>query len=386
MIWGATHRYMVQVFMFNGDNIVLKTVMDTVLDGLVIIDAKGTIKSFNIAAEKIFGYSADEVLEKNVKMLMPAPYQNEHDSYLGHYLSTGEKKVIGIGRTVKAKRKDGHIFPMELGVNEMIIEGNRMFVGTIRDISERERLIENLTSSNEELQRFAFICSHDLQEPLRMIRSFSDKLKIHIADQLEGNGKAQRYFKFVIDGAELAQNLISDILSYSSIGADAMHTERVDMNKITALIKAACQPVLEERQATIRFADLPVVTGNKTQIYQLLQNLINNALKYQLSDSKPTVQLAAEDKGMHWLISVKDNGIGIEARHIAKIFNVFQRLNKKSEYPGTGIGLAICKKIIEHHGGTIWAESEKGNGATFFFTLPKQQFLEAAHERTNETG
>lgn len=129
-----------------------------------------------------------------------------------------------------------------------------------------------------------------------------------------------------------------------------------------------------------------MVTGNKTQIYQLLQNLINNALKYQLSDSKPTVQLAAEDKGMHWLISVKDNGIGIEARHIAKIFNVFQRLNKKSEYPGTGIGLAICKKIIEHHGGTIWAESEKDNGATFFFTLPKQQFLEAAHERTNETG
>lgn len=236
---------------------------------------------------------------------------------------------------------------------------------------ERERLIGRLTVSNEELERFAFVCSHDLQEPLRMIRSFSEKLQMHISDDLKGDAKGQKYFHFIIDGAERAQTLIADILTYSSINSDTRRFERFDCQDVVRVVIDNMSENLRVNKGRITHDPLPHLTGNKTQIMQIFQNLINNGLKYQYPRVIPHVHIGVEDQVSHWRFSIKDNGIGIEERYLNKIFDVFQRLNRKNIYAGTGVGLSICKKVVERHGGTIWAESTKDIGSTFYFTLAK---------------
>ncbi|MEM9103587.1 MAG: ATP-binding protein, partial [Pseudomonadota bacterium] len=242
--------------------------------------------------------------------------------------------------------------------------------------SEREKLIEKLMKSNEELERFAYICSHDLQEPLRMIRSFSTKLKERLKDKLEGDETTLRYFRFITEGAENAQNLIQDILDYARINNSTEAFSQVNTKNMVLSIKENMQFQLEAAQARLTFDSLPTVIANETQIYQLLSNLINNGLKYQKKERIPRVHIACEEKKHHWQFSVKDNGIGIERRHHEKIFQIFQRLNRKSLFSGTGIGLAICKKIMERHEGKIWVESDGFSGSVFYFTLPKNHDMD----------
>jgi len=237
--------------------------------------------------------------------------------------------------------------------------------------ADREKLITQLFSSNEELERFAFVCSHDLQEPLRMIQSFSEKLTIHIGEHLKEDEKGTKYFRFITEGAARAQTLIADILTYSSIDSDAQSLEEVSPEGLINVIKENMHLLLEERQGEIIFDTLPVLRGNKTQLFQLFQNLINNGMKYQNPDTIPKVRVNVEDKTTHWQFCVQDNGIGMEERHLGRIFDVFQRLHRKSQFAGTGVGLSICKKVVERHGGKIWVTSQKGTGSTFYFTLLK---------------
>ena len=250
-------------------------------------------------------------------------------------------------------------------------KGEPFILGLATNVTERENLIERLVSSNEELERFAYVCSHDLQEPLRMIRSYSDKLQLHIGDTLDHDEKGKKYFHFLTDGAQRAQNLITDILSYSRIDADTKALETFDPSGLIETIRGGIQDNLDDQPYKITFDDLPKIKGNKTQIFQLLQNLINNGLKYRRPDVIPSVHITVEEMGLYWKFAVIDNGIGIDKRHFYKVFEVFQRLHKNSEFPGTGIGLSICKKIVEQHGGKIWVDSEKGLGSTFYFTLQK---------------
>jgi len=360
-----------------------RAVVENAVDGLLTIDESGTIEKFNPAAQRIFGYSAAEVIGVNIKILMPEPYHGEHDGYLKNYRDTGVKKIIGIGRYVQGKRKDGTTFPMDLSVSEMNFGDVRKFSGIVRDVSERvaleverEKFIDKLTDSNEELARFAFVCSHDLQEPLRMVRSFSEKLQEHIADDLENDEKGKKYFNFVIDGAARAQTLITDILAYSSISSDTQILEAVNVEDIITVIRSNVFDFNEDKIGEITYDSLPILQGNKTQILQLFQNLINNGLKYQNKGNIPHVHISVEDAGEHWTFIIKDNGIGMEERHLKKIFDVFQRLHRRSQYAGTGVGLSICKKVAERHGGTIWVESEKGIGSTFYVKLLKPDIIE----------
>jgi PAS domain S-box-containing protein len=249
--------------------------------------------------------------------------------------------------------------------------GDAFILCLSRDMTERETLIEKLTDSNEELERFAYVCSHDLQEPLRMVRSFSEKLQQQLSGKLDGDDKAQRYFRFVIEGAERAQQLIADILIYSSLDRDTQRPESVNLNEVLDNIRDVLRPQLEEHDGEITSDELPVITGNKTQLYQLLQNLINNGLKYQKPGAKAKVHVSAQDIGTHWELAVSDNGIGMEAQHLEKIFEVFARLHRREEYAGTGVGLSICRKIVQRHGGSIYVESEKDKGSVFRFTLLK---------------
>lgn len=371
----------------------LQAVMNTVVDGVITLDEQGLIHSANLSAENIFGIAKSEVINQPVNLLIPELKGKALEELFLRLTKQGKDSDSGVGCELNGLHQDGSLFAMELGVNDMWSDGVRMFVFTVRDISSRKkvesekaRLIEELTLSNEELARFAFICSHDLQEPLRMIRSFSEKLQSHMGRRLDTDEKGKKYFRFITEGAARAQDLIAGVLEYSSIETNTRPNESINLDDLTQSIQANLHESLTGRDAQITFGPLPTIVGNRTQIYQLFQNLIVNGLKYQAPDSRPEVHIEGRDMGDQWHFSVRDNGIGINQRHLSKIFEIFQRLNRQSQYTGTGIGLSICKKVVERHGGRIWVASEPGVGSTFYFLIQKPSPLEVASKNERAVG
>lgn len=248
--------------------------------------------------------------------------------------------------------------------------------GTVQDITERkrveedrERLIADLARSNQELEQFAYVASHDLQEPLRMVSSYMQLLEKRYKGQLDE--KADTYIHFAVDGAQRMQKLIEGLLAYSRITRQGAEFRPVDTNKVFAQAVENLSAAIRESGAVVaEEAPLPTVAGDEMQLVQLFQNLIANAVKYRKPDLPPLVQVAARREGAEWVFSVHDNGIGIDPRYFERVFLLFQRLHTRQEYPGTGIGLSLCKRIVERHHGRLWVESTPGEGATFFFTLP----------------
>jgi two-component system sensor histidine kinase/response regulator len=228
-----------------------------------------------------------------------------------------------------------------------------------------ELSVNKLLESNCELERFAYICSHDLQEPLRMIGNFTRRLQQHLGDTLDAKGRS--YMQFMTEGAARARQLIADVLDYARVEqADALLVP-VDSSEVLRDVLHDLSASIEERGATIRYDALPVLHMQPTHLRQLLQNLIGNAIKF--CKGPPHVEVRAERDGSLWRFAVKDNGIGIAPEHLPRMFTIFQRLHHRDAYPGTGIGLAVCKKVTQKYGGTIWVESVPGQGSTFFFTL-----------------
>lgn len=242
-------------------------------------------------------------------------------------------------------------------------------VGSIADINSRKQAEEHLIQSNAELERFAYVASHDLQEPLRMIRNFTQLLSEEYGKAFDH--QAEEYMKYIINGAARMQNLVSDLLEYSRVNREGAAIEDVDTGKILQVIKENLKQMLLESNGSILHGNLPVIQGNPVYITSLLQNLIVNGMKYRNKNVTPEIRIHVDDKSDFWLFSVSDNGIGIKEEYREQIFMAFKRLHRNSEYQGTGIGLAICKKIIEGMGGKIWVESDFGKGSTFFFTIPK---------------
>lgn len=344
-------------------------ILDNIPDLVFVKDEEFRILSANTAflnvypaemRDKVIGYTTVEEYE-----------QKEADAFLAKDREAFER---GYSETLeKIEFPDGEIrtlFTKKIRFENQ--SGNRFILGLATNVTERENLIERLVASNEELERFAYVCSHDLQEPLRMIRSFSSRLEEHLGEKLDGDELGQKYFHFVTDGAKRAQALISDVLTYSSLSSDTLSCDEINTAELVELIAASIRENSQDRAVDIKLEELPSISGNKTQIYQLFQNLMNNAVKFQPRGSLPVVQIGALKQGEIYQFYIKDNGIGIDPRHQRKIFDVFKRLHRRDHYPGTGVGLSICKKIVERHGGNIWVESEKGEGATFYFTLLKR--------------
>lgn len=339
----------------------------------------------NEAFTRLTGYSYDEVIGRSPRILQGAKTDRQELNRIRLALEQGKPFVGELLNYTKSGKElwiDINIAPI-IDIHGRIIQ----FVAVQRDITERrqaqvdrEKLINELTGSNEELERFAFVCSHDLQEPLRMIRSFSEKLQLHIASDLERDEKGKRYFKFITDGATRAQDLIADILTYSSINNDVDKLQAINTQDLVDNVKRTLQEEFLAGGMRISSDILPTSHGNQTQLYQLFQNLINNAVKYRRADVTLKVHIGVIDADNYWQFSVKDNGIGMEQRHLGKIFDVFQRLHGKSQYAGTGVGLSICKKVVTRHGGTLWVESDVGVGSTFHFTLPKPIPIEIEDE------
>ena len=358
-----------------------ETLLDTVLDGLITITASGQIKEFNKAAQRILGYTEDEVRGQNVKMLMPDPYHSEHDQYLQNYHDTGDKKVIGLGREVAARRKDGTVFPIELGVNEMINGDERIFVGTIRDISERkaaeleiQSYLEKLKVSNEELDQFAYIASHDLKEPLRGLANNAMFLEEDYHDSLDDRGKQRlARMRFLCQRME---HLVDSLLYYSRLGRQDLAINTVNLGD---LLTSVMEITLVEPDTNVHVcwpSDLPTIICDVPRTTELFRNLISNALKYNLSEPKQVdigvtqAQNPITGKFEQRVFFVKDNGMGIDERFFEDIFRIFKRLNEEGDtVRGTGVGLTFVKKIVERQGGQIWLESQLGIGSCFYFTL-----------------
>jgi PAS domain S-box-containing protein len=348
-------------------------------DAVILIDNKGTVGFWNDAATKIFGYTSEEMMGKHLhSFIMPERYLDEHIRGFEAFRKTGQGRFIGKTYEIEAKRKDGTEFPVELSLAALKLKDAWNSIGIVRDITARKHAeeelkmtVEELERSNTELQHFAYAASHDLQEPLRTVASFLQLLSRKYAGKLDE--KADRYISFAVDGANRMSLLISDLLAYSRTGTAPRQFAAVDMESAARQAIANLKMSMEESKTSIVVGELPVVQGDDSLLVQLLQNLLGNAIKFRKKEEPPRILITARRKGKEWLLGVEDNGIGIDPQYHENIFTLFQRLHTREEYPGTGIGLAICRKIVERHGGRIWVESKPGEGSSFYFTLPAGQ-------------
>ena len=363
----------------------LGAILDNTVDGMITIDQAGCIESYNTACEEIFGYRFNEVVGQNIKMLMPEPYKAEHDGYLQSYFKTGKAKVIGTGREVQGKSKYGRVFPLDLAVSEVDLGDRRIFSGIVRDISDRkdaeERLkgaAKALADSNKELEQFAYVASHDLKAPLRAIDQLSSWIAEDLGDSLEGENKEN--MQLLRGRVQRMQNLLDDLLAYSRAGRDYLSqknkivTGETMFDDIILLLNPGDGFVV---QASNNFKKICLP---KLPLHQAILNLINNAIKHH-DKTEGCVSVDAIDHWDRWEIIVTDDGPGIPEEYQEKIFEMFQTLQSRDRKEGSGMGLAMVKKIVASVGGKITvANNESRRGCHFTLTWPKAQPGQAESE------
>ncbi|MBB5428965.1 PAS domain S-box-containing protein [Paraburkholderia atlantica] len=351
-----------------------RQVVEAAPNAMVMADRDGRIVLVNAQAEKMFGYLRDDLVGHSVDMLVPERFRSAHPQYRRMFYGNLSSRPMGTGRDLFALRKDGSEVLVEIGLNPVTTSEEVFVLAAIVDITERKRAeqelirrTEELARSNHDLEQFAYVASHDLQEPLRAVAGPLQLLQRRYHGQLDA--RADEFIAHAVDGATRMQKLIEDLLAYSRVGRSGATQELASCT--TALDQAlkSLSVVLQESHAQINRDALPVVMGIPTQLALLFQNLIGNAIKFRRLDQPVRIDIGARRERDEWIVSVKDNGIGIEPQYFERIFMIFQRLHSRAEYPGTGIGLALCKRIVEQHGGRIWVESGPDGGSTFFFTL-----------------
>ena len=343
-------------------------------DAMVVVDEGGAIVLLNVQAEKQLGYRRDELVGQKVTNIIPEGFAERLIADGTRTAAEALAQQIGTGIELTALRKDGSEYPIELMLSPLKSAGGILVTAAIRDITQRKaaaanllQKVEELKRSNEELGQFAYIASHDLQEPLRMVASYTQLLSRRYKGKLDTD--ADEFIAFAVDGANRMQRLIQDLLAYSRVGTKGKDLHETSSEDALEQAIINLRGAIQERGALVTHDPLPAVLADEMQLVQLFQNLVGNAIKYQGS-GVPRVHISAARNGKEmWSFAVKDNGLGIDARYFERIFGMFQRLHKRDEFAGTGIGLAICKKIVERHGGSISVESQPGQGSTFRFAL-----------------
>jgi two-component system, LuxR family, sensor kinase FixL len=345
------------------------------------LDIDGRYTRINHTEELLLGYTNEELTGRHVSELI---LEKTSRRTVAATLA-GTQHLSAVERTFT--RKDGTLVSV-LNEDTMIYDADGRITGirsTLQDITARKKaeeqlriFNEKLQQSNRELQDFAYVASHDLQEPLRKVQAFSDRLKTKYGDRLEGDGLD--YLERMRSAANRMQLLIQDLLTFSRVSTQARPFAKVDLNAITREVLSDLEVKIEETGSTIVIDELPRLDADPTQMRQLMQNLVGNALKFRQMDTPPVINIYSKavkangnGLGKSYQVFVKDNGIGFDEKYTDKIFAVFQRLHGRAEYEGSGVGLAICRKIVERHNGNITAQSRPGEGATFAFTIPLKQ-------------
>ncbi len=345
-------------------------------DIIFSVDLSGKVLTWNHGAEKTFGYSADEIIGHTTLRLSPP---ETHDAVRRVYEQLKEGKPLLNYQAWKLKKGGERVLIAFTLSPVSDRNGNRSYYSVIgRDVTDLHyRQLEaqaqalSLSRSNQDLEQFAYVASHDLQEPLRMITSYLTLVHQRYQHQLDKD--AEEFINYAVGGAKRMKSLIEGLLSYSRIGCSSMSFGKVETAAVVKEVLLQLKDSIEAAEASIELQGLPHVNGDSTQIFQLFQNLIANSLKFA-SGPKPEIRVCGEQKQHEWLFSVSDNGIGINPNQKDRIFLMFQRLHTQEQYPGSGIGLAVCKKIVERHGGRIWVTSTEGRGSTFWFTLGREPF------------
>jgi len=345
--------------------------------GIAHVDLSGRFMKVNRRLCEILGYGEQELIGRPVKEISHPEDRNLTDSQRMRVRS-GEKHSVRFEK--RYIRKSGAIVWVDLSVALACdASGAPQYeIALFDDITERKKAEaalreahEELKRSNAELEQFAYVASHDLQEPLRMVSSYTQLLMRRYGDKLDGDAKD--FTAFIVDGATRMKQLIEDLLAYSRVGTRDKNFKPVDAESSLKRALTNLRAAIQDSGATVTQDKLPTIPCDEVQLAQLFQNLIGNALKFRKPDVAPAVHVGAAEQGAEWEFTVRDNGIGIEPQYFERIFMVFQRLHDKGEYPGTGIGLAIVKKVVERHGGRIWVQSQPGAGTTFHFTMPKER-------------
>jgi PAS domain S-box-containing protein len=351
-----------------------RNLLESAPDAMVIVNAEGWIELANLQTEKLFGYTRTELVGQSVDLLVPQNLREMHGAHGGRFFEFPRTREMGAGLDLLAIRKDGTEFPVEISLSPLEGPEGTSVTTAIRDVTERKRAAEQLAEkmtelrhSNEALEQFAHIASHDLQEPLRMVASYVQLLSRRYKGKLDGD--AEEFIAYAVDGTQRMKRLIEDLLLYSRAGKHGppvheMPSEAALQEALNNLHRA-----IEENHALITYDALPRVRAADSQLVQLFQNLVGNAIKYR-AERTPEIHVSAQAGEREWVFSIADNGIGIEERFYERIFEIFQRLHGRGEYEGTGIGLAICKRILQQQGGRIWVDSEVGRGSIFHFALP----------------
>ena len=348
--------------------------LESAPDAMVITSGDGRIVLVNRQVEEMFGYQRHELLDHPVEMLMPERFRDAHLKHRMHYAHDPQTRSMGGGLELYGLRKDGSEFAVEISLSPLVSDEGMLVSSAIRDVTERKqtedalkRSAADLARSNAELEQFAYVASHDLQEPLRAVSGCVQLLQQRYQGQLDA--RADELIAHAVDGSSRMQTLIRDLLAYARVSTRGRDLEPIDSEAVLKEALSNLATVIQESGGVVTHGPLPTVAADPTQLLQVFQNLIGNAIKYR-GERPPEVHIDVEHRAGEWQFSMCDNGIGIDPQYFERIFGIFQRLHTRREYPGTGIGLALCKKIIERHGGRIWVASQPGEGSTFCFTIP----------------
>lgn len=351
--------------------------LESAPDAMIISDKTGRIILVNAQTERLFGYSRDDLNGKEVELLIPGFFKGKPPEYWKQYVVDVKVRVMSQRAGLFGIRRDRAEFPVEISVSPVIIDGDLFVCAAIRDVTDQKRAAEELRAyagqletSNKELEQFAFVASHDLQEPLKTITNYTGLFQTKYVEKLDKETLV--FLEYIVKSADRMKSLITALLDFSRIGHDRILVD-VDCGEMVNDVLDKMQTLIRDNNAVVNVGSMLHIHASKTEVKQVFQHLIGNAIKFKKEGQQVVIDINCKSDEGSIVCSVADNGIGVPEEYREKIFLIFQRLHGVDKYPGTGIGLAICRKIISLYNGKIWLESQPGKGSTVFFSIPKAE-------------